>query len=109
VHIRLILDKFGWRKYFPVTVGGDEVARVKPAPEAFRKALEMMYGEPEQTMVIGDTINDILAARAAGLACTAVRSPFGGSGELAEAGPTYIIDSIERLPAVLENHFTQEV
>lgn len=109
VHIRLILDKLGWRDYFSATVGGDEVSKVKPAPEAFQKALGMMYGQPENTMVIGDTINDVLAARAAGLVATAVRSPFGGSEELAEARPTYIIDSIESLPAVLEHHFTQEV
>ncbi|MCB2202286.1 HAD family hydrolase [bacterium] len=108
VHIDLILSKCNWTDYFPVTVGGDEVREVKPAPDAFRLALERLKADPRESIVVGDTINDILAAQTAGLPVTAVKSPFGHDGELEKARPTYSIDSLADLPALLERHFADE-
>ena len=79
-----------------------EVPSVKPDPAAFRKALDEMAGEPTETAVVGDTINDILAAQAVPLSVIAVASPYGGQTEVAAAGPDYFIDSIADLPGLLE-------
>ena len=106
-HIDLILDKCGWRDYFKATVGGDEVVHVKPAPDAFRLALERLRAVPEYTVVVGDTVNDVDAAKAAGLPVVAVKSPFGHDGTLERSGPTYLLESLEGLPSLLERHFAR--
>lgn len=95
------LDRFGWRDMFDVTVGGDEVARQKPAPDAFVKALEELGGRPEMAMAVGDTVNDVMAAQAVPMRIAAVNSPYGGLEDIRSLNPDYIINSIGELPAIL--------
>ena len=99
-----ILDKFQWRSIFPVSVGGDEVSQVKPAPDAFRLALERLKARPEESLVVGDTINDVLAARKIPMRVAAVRSPFGDSNELEAAEPDFMLGSLSELKEVLDRH-----
>ncbi len=99
-----ILDKFQWRSIFPVSVGGDEVNRVKPAPDAFRLALERLNARPEESLVVGDTVNDVLAARSIPMRVAAVRSPFGDSAELVSARPDFLLESLTELREVLDRH-----
>lgn len=108
VHIGLILEKCGWVEYFAATVGGDEVVSVKPAPDAFELALKRLDATRHNSIVIGDTINDVLAARTLQLPVVAVSSPYGGDEDLRNAGPTYHIKSLIELPAVLDRHFAEE-
>jgi len=98
-HLDEIVDKFGWRPMFDSLVGGDEVSDVKPAPEAFILALRRMGARAGDTVVIGDTINDVLAAKAVPMRVIAVRSPYGGLDELAASNPDYLVSSLtEVLP-----------
>jgi phosphoglycolate phosphatase len=105
LHIDLILQKCNWADYFDATVGGDEVTEVKPAPDAFLLALERLNAKPHSTVAVGDTINDIFAARTIGLTSVAVKSPYGDSRPLREANPSYYIDSLGDLPGILAKHF----
>ncbi|MDD4050288.1 MAG: HAD family hydrolase [candidate division Zixibacteria bacterium] len=78
IHTEGIVRKLGWDAYFAALASGDEVARVKPAPDIIELALRRLGADPDDTVMIGDTINDIIAARAAGIAkIIAVQSPFG--------------------------------
>lgn len=93
-----IIAKFGWEPLFQAAVGGDEVDQVKPAPDVFRLALKRMNAKPDDSIVIGDTINDILAARAVPMRVIAVSSPYGGTEKLRAAGPDHFINTIADLP-----------
>ena len=62
-HVDQIVAKLGWTEFFPVLIGGGEVSLPKPAPDAFRLAMDRMKSAPRNSIVIGDTINDVLAAR----------------------------------------------
>jgi len=95
------LDKFHWHDIFTATVGGDEVAEVKPHPDAFLQALEKMGGTPENALAVGDTINDVLAAQAVPMKIVAVNSPYGGLEETQALKPDYTIGSLKELPALL--------
>lgn len=95
------LDKFCWRDVFAATVGGDEVTNVKPRPDAFLKALELLGGTAEQALAVGDTINDILAAQAVPMPVVAVESPYGGHQDLLALAPDHTIKSIVELPGLL--------
>lgn len=105
IHVDLILYKCDWGRYFAATVGGDEVQSVKPAPDAFLLALKRLGATPQAAIVVGDTINDVLAAKAAGLPVVAISSPFGRDGELESSGADYHIKSITELPDLVRVHF----
>ena len=101
-HIDGIVEKFGWQDMIAAYSGGDEVTAVKPDPEIFHLTLSRIGGAPENTIVVGDTINDILAAKAVPMPVVAVDSPYGGRQRLLDAGPDYFIGSIADLPGLLQ-------
>lgn len=100
-HLDQIVAKLAWTAFFPVLVGGDEVAQPKPSPDAFLLAMERLNSVPSNSLVIGDTINDVLAGRSLGIPVVAVLSPYGGNDELRASSPDYVIDSISALPDLL--------
>ncbi|HQE21437.1 MAG TPA: HAD family phosphatase [Thermosynergistes sp.] len=51
----------------PVVITRDEKVPVKPAPEAFWKASELMGVEPSCAVVVGDFLYDLIGARRAGM------------------------------------------
>jgi len=104
VNVDGILKKLGWQKIFHVATAGDEVEKVKPDPAIFRLTLERLKAEPHETLVVGDTVNDVLAARAVPMKVVAVASPYGGRRRVAAVGPDFFIDSITELVDLLDNH-----
>lgn len=71
----ILLIKTGLAHFFDVVVGGDTCERKKPDPMPFLHACEQLDVTPSDALAIGDSINDALAARAAGIAVLAV--PYG--------------------------------
>ena len=67
-----VLEKTGWKRFFPVVVSADEVARGKPAPDVYLRAIELLAANPGQTAAVEDSSNGIRAARAANLPVIAI-------------------------------------
>ncbi|HBF36763.1 MAG TPA: HAD family hydrolase [Firmicutes bacterium] len=61
------LGLFQLGKYFPYAVCSDDVLKPKPDPEPILKFVEVAQVHPQRTIYIGDTLNDLLAARGAGV------------------------------------------
>jgi phosphoglycolate phosphatase-like HAD superfamily hydrolase len=101
IHIEKILEKFGWHQYISAFIGADDVVNVKPNPEAFIKTMKLMNANSSNSIVIGDTINDILAARAAEIPTVGIKSIFGGCDKLIKSKPDFMLDRIEDLPGLL--------
>jgi HAD superfamily hydrolase (TIGR01549 family) len=81
----------------------------KPSPEIFRAALEQAGTAPENTLVVGDTPYDILAAHRAALAVAAVLCGGFGRGTLSKA--EFLFDDVEELVRnldVVDDYFGQE-
>ncbi len=55
--------------------GGDSFAQKKPDPSPFLQVCRDFGLQPQQVVAIGDSSNDVLAARAAG--CWALTVPYG--------------------------------
>lgn len=70
-----LLEKYGLARYFAVILGGDSVARKKPDPQPMFAACDAMGVAPGNAVAIGDSENDALAGRAAGMATLTV--PYG--------------------------------
>lgn len=103
IHIEKILRKHDWQDIFQYYAGADDVSKVKPNPEVFVKLLNEMSVKPENTLVIGDTVNDVYAAKAASLSVIAVRSPYDGrDGELEASRPDKILDHLTDLLQILQ-------
>jgi HAD superfamily hydrolase (TIGR01509 family) len=96
---RAILTKFGWP--YPA-VCDEDVKEHRPAPDPVLKACEILGVQPGETVVIGDTPQDVLSAKAAGACSVAVTTGKFSSEELAEFRPTYIIPALAELPGLLE-------
>jgi phosphoglycolate phosphatase len=62
-----LLERMGLARYFDVVVCGDQVARGKPDPLPYVTACERLLVSPADALVIGDSQNDVVAARAAGM------------------------------------------
>ena len=99
-HIDGIVAKFGWQRYFKVVAGGNEVAQMKPAPDVFNLALERLVCDPEDAIVVGDTLNDILAARAVPMEVAGIVSPYD-SEAFATHQPDFVLNAIDELPLLL--------
>jgi len=103
-----ILNKLGWNEYFSEVIGGDEVTMVKPDPEIFSKLITLMKADTGNTVIVGDTINDILPAKKLSVTCVAVKSPYGDSKEVMSLNPDFFIEEISQLPQTLNKMFKNE-
>jgi len=64
--VKRILDKIKIIKYFDLIVGGERVKQGKPDPEIIFIACDELRLEPKDVVLIGDTVYDKQAAKAAG-------------------------------------------
>lgn len=68
-------DRFDLRPYFNSITTADEVANVKPDPELYLKSLAKLDVAGSEAIAFEDSLNGLLAAKAAGLHCTIVPNP----------------------------------
>lgn len=60
------LSSHGLGELFDVVLTGSDAERLKPAPDLLRLALEQLGVSAREAVMVGDSANDALAARAAG-------------------------------------------
>ena len=70
-----MMDRSALRGYLDAIFSSDEVARPKPDPEIYRRAMADLGVTPEETVVVEDNENGIAAATAAGAHVLVVESP----------------------------------
>ena len=104
VRARSLLARLDLLASFDHVLGSDEVARPKPAPDIVLRALDLLGAAPSAAMMVGDAVNDLTAARGAGV--TAVAALWGTKtpGELLAASPDMVItepaELLDRLPVL---------
>lgn len=62
-----LMEIRGMASYFRLIVGGDTCERRKPDPQPLLWAASQLGVEPSQTLMVGDSVNDVTAAVAAGM------------------------------------------
>lgn len=92
----LVLDHFGLSESMEVVVGGDAGVPLKPAPDLLLLACKRLGVEPADALFVGDSENDVGAARAAGLKVVVLA---GGYTALApEAlGADLVVDRLDEI------------
>ncbi|MFN3399620.1 MAG: phosphoglycolate phosphatase [Ferrovibrio sp.] len=97
---RSLLDQLGLSGFFGAVVGGDSLLVRKPDPGHIRGTLDKLGTAFSWAAMVGDSANDVNAARAAGLPCVVVS--FGYT-QIApkDLGGDRLIDHFSELPEAL--------
>jgi HAD superfamily hydrolase (TIGR01509 family) len=70
--IQLVMQTLDIVRYFQTLTSGDQVEHGKPAPDVYLLAAERIGVLPKNCLVIEDSLNGVLAAKAAGMQCIAI-------------------------------------
>ena len=95
-YIDYSMKELGIDKYFCRMVSGEQVAHPKPAPDVFLEAAKQLQCTPEECLVIEDSRNGSLAAKAAGMVCLGFYNPDSGNQDLSAADE--IFTDFSKLP-----------
>ncbi|CAM3565006.1 Phosphoglycolate phosphatase [Vibrio aerogenes CECT 7868] len=92
-----ILQQHQIADYFSDVIGGDDFEKRKPDPMALNWLLDKYGLKPKQMMMVGDSKNDILAARNAGCHSFGLTYGYNHGEPIADSGPDYVADNISEL------------
>ena len=81
--IKVVLDRYGWRRDVEAIISTDELNAHKPSPAGYVRACEELGVDPSEALVIEDSIYGITAGVRAGCYVIAVRA---GSFDYLDAG-----------------------
>lgn len=95
---RAILSGLSLAHFFVDVRGGDSFGTKKPDPEGLRAVMRRRSALPGETLMVGDSANDILAGQRAGAATCGVTYGLG-AGDFAGHPPDF---TIERFPELFE-------
>lgn len=98
-YIKKQLDMIGISGCFRVLVSAESIARPKPAPDVFLAAAHALRVPAGSCVVIEDSGNGVLAAKAAGMRCLGFANPDSGDQDLTPADETFY--PFEKLKSLL--------
>ncbi|MEO2055207.1 MAG: HAD-IA family hydrolase [Nitrospira sp.] len=97
VYAKKILEGLGVDKAFDFIIGSEPDTQLKPHPEMILKTLGVLDTPTSDAVMIGDSLNDIYAARSAGVRSCAVAYGFGNADELLSESPDFFVETGEAL------------
>ncbi|MFX1295795.1 MAG: HAD family hydrolase [Promethearchaeota archaeon] len=109
------LEKFGILSYFKSILTSDEVKYPKPNPEGIQKVLQQLKHHPKNVLYVGDSVLDILTARAANMPSIAISNGLIPRQNLLEQSPNMIYEHVTELtqlfdlPKILINKEIEQV
>ncbi|MDQ7987575.1 phosphoglycolate phosphatase [Pseudomonas sp. G34] len=92
-----LLEQVGLGGYFRWIIGGDTLPQQKPDPAALLQVMRLAGVSQAQSLFVGDSRTDVLAARAAGVPCVAVSYGYNHGRPVAEEEPALVVDSLAEL------------
>jgi phosphoglycolate phosphatase len=97
-----LLKDLGVSDYFSIIISGDTLPEKKPDPMPLLHAAKFFKVAPEQALMIGDSISDVKAARAAGFHIVCMSYGYNHGVDIREAKPDGVMDSMAELPELLD-------
>lgn len=97
-----LLRDMGVLDYFSIVVSGDTLEHRKPHPAPLLHAAEFFKVEPSRALMVGDSISDVKAARAAGFSIACVPYGYNHGEDIRKAGPDLVIETLAALKTELE-------
>jgi phosphoglycolate phosphatase len=97
-----LLERLGLADWVDVVVGGDTCPRRKPDPQPLLFACESLQVPPSACLMVGDSVNDVQAARAAGIPIVCVSYGYNEGRDPRTLECDLLLDSLAELPALLQ-------
>jgi pyrophosphatase PpaX len=85
---------------FDTVIGLDDVVHAKPHPEPLLLAMERLNSTPEESMMIGDNIHDILGGKNAGVRTAGVAWSLKGEEFIRGLEPDFVLQHISDLLSI---------
>ncbi|MBP5224758.1 MAG: HAD family phosphatase [Lachnospiraceae bacterium] len=98
-YLHRVVRALGIEDCFEACVSAIGCAHSKPAPDVFLKAMEVLGAKPEETVVVEDSGNGVLAGLAAGCRVIGFYNPDSGEQDIAPAD--VIVRDLRRIPALI--------
>jgi len=92
-----LLDEMGLGKFFRWIVGGDTLPQQKPDPAALLFVMKAAGVAPGEALFVGDSRNDVLAAKAAGVRSVGLTYGYNHGRPIAEEQPSLVLDDLRQL------------
>lgn len=98
-----LLAALGIERDFAVVVGGDTLAQRKPHPAPLLFAARQLGVAPAQTLMAGDSRNDVQAARQACMRVVCVPYGYNHGEDIRLAAPDAVVEDLRELAALLRS------
>jgi phosphoglycolate phosphatase len=95
-----VAERLGLASRFDLVHGTDGIPH-KPDPAVIDQVLTLLGGRREGSWMVGDTVWDLRAGRAAGVRTCAVTHGIHDAATLAAEAPDLVLDCLEDLPAAI--------
>ncbi|MET4695581.1 phosphoglycolate phosphatase [Endozoicomonas lisbonensis] len=92
-----LLKLMGIDHFFEISLGGDSLDEQKPHPLPLLHAIKKAEASPDTALMIGDSSNDIKAARAAGVKVIALPYGYNHGEPIETSNPDLIVPTLDRL------------
>ena len=94
---RMIIDALGLNQYFVDVIGGDRFEERKPHPRQLLFCVDHYQLAKEQVLMIGDSSNDVEAARRARVDCIVVSYGYNHGEDIQNCQPQQVVDNLTEL------------
>ena len=92
-----LLKALGIFNDFKIIISGDTLAKRKPDPMPLLYCAEHFNLKPEECLMLGDSVSDVKAARAAGFDIICMSYGYNHGNDIADENPDLVIDSMSQL------------
>ncbi len=96
-----ILKDLGIFDYFGIVVSGDTLSKKKPDPLPLLHSAEFFGIEPQHSLMLGDSVSDVKASRAAGFEIICMSYGYNHGNDIRDTNPDLVIDSMAELKEYL--------
>ena len=97
-----LLGDLGIQDEFEIIICGDTLAEKKPHPLPLLHAAEFFKVDPENALMLGDSVSDVKAARAAGFQIICMSYGYNHGVDIRDSNPDAVIDSMAELQGILD-------
>lgn len=97
-----LLQELGIFDDFAIVISGDTLAKKKPDPLPLYHGAEFFGVKPENALMLGDSMSDVKAARAAGFQIICMSYGYNHGIDIRQSNPDAVIDSMAELPSLLD-------
>ncbi|MFO1435516.1 MAG: phosphoglycolate phosphatase [Gammaproteobacteria bacterium] len=94
-----LMKSLGIHDHFNIIVGGDTLPTQKPHPCQLLHCVSRYDADPARSVMVGDSVNDLQAARAAGMRILCVSYGYNHGEDISSQQPDAVLHSLADLPA----------